>query len=130
NRKDKRVMPIPQVMVVLEEILSALGAAHSAGVIHRDLKPSNIFLCKQRDGMSYVKLLDFGIAKLGVLGATPQTRASMLVGTPSYMAPEQARGGPVTPGMDLYAGVPTNIEARVCGVAPSTPSFAMPKSSS
>ncbi len=103
NRKEKRVMPIPQVMVVLEEMLSALGAAHSAGVIHRDLKPSNIFLCKQRDGMSYVKLLDFGIAKLGVLGATPQTRASMLVGTPSYMAPEQARGGPVSPAMDLYA---------------------------
>src|SRR6185436_6750964 len=103
NRKEKRVMPIPQVMVVLEEMLSALGAAHSAGVSHRDLKPSNIFLCKQRDGMSYVKLLDFGIAKLGVLGSTPQTRASMLVGTPSYMAPEQARGGAVTPAMDLYA---------------------------
>ncbi|MBK7863058.1 MAG: protein kinase [Archangiaceae bacterium] len=103
NRREQRVMPIPQVMVVLEEILSALGAAHTAGVIHRDLKPSNIFLCKQRDGMSYVKLLDFGIAKLGVLGSTPQTRASMLVGTPSYMAPEQARGGHVTPAMDLYA---------------------------
>ncbi len=103
NRKEKRVMPIPQVMVILEEMLSALGAAHSAGVIHRDLKPSNIFLCKQRDGMSYVKLLDFGIAKLGVLGSTPQTRASMLVGTPSYMAPEQARGGAVSPAMDLYA---------------------------
>jgi serine/threonine-protein kinase len=103
NRKEKRVMPIPQVLVVLEEILSALGAAHSAGVIHRDLKPSNIFLCKQRDGLSYVKLLDFGIAKLGVLGSTPQTRASMLVGTPSYMAPEQARGGAVSAAMDLYA---------------------------
>ncbi len=103
NRKEKRVMPIPQVLVVLEEILSALGAAHSAGVVHRDLKPSNIFLCRQRDGMSYVKLLDFGIAKLGVLGNTPQSRASMLVGTPSYMAPEQARGGAVTPAMDLYA---------------------------
>src|SRR5581483_2559524 len=104
NRKEKRVMPIPQVLVVLEEILSALGAAHSAGVVHRDLKPSNIFLCRQRDGLSYVKLLDFGIAKLGVMGGnSPQTNASMLVGTPSYMAPEQARGGAVTPAMDLYA---------------------------
>jgi serine/threonine-protein kinase len=104
NRKEKRVMPIPQVLVVLEEILSALGAAHSAGVVHRDLKPSNIFLVKQRDGLSYVKLLDFGIAKQGVLGGNAaQTRASMLVGTPSYMAPEQARGGSVTPAMDLYA---------------------------
>jgi serine/threonine protein kinase len=104
NRKEKRVMPIPQVLVVLEEMLSALGAAHSAGVVHRDLKPSNIFLCRQRDGLSYVKLLDFGIAKLGVMGgSSPQTNASMLVGTPSYMAPEQARGGAVTPAMDLYA---------------------------
>jgi serine/threonine-protein kinase len=99
-----QAMSLYDVVVILDEILSALGAAHSAGVIHRDLKPSNIFLCNQRDGQRYVKLLDFGIAKLGVLGAaTPQTRASMLMGTPSYMAPEQARGGPVGPAMDLYA---------------------------
>jgi serine/threonine-protein kinase len=96
-------MPIAEVMVVLEEILSALGAAHGAGVVHRDMKPSNIFLCRQRDGTRFVKILDFGIAKLGVHGTTPQTQASMLVGTPSYMAPEQARGGGISPAMDLYA---------------------------
>ncbi len=103
NQKEHRAMPIAEVMVILEEILSALGAAHGAGVIHRDLKPSNIFLCRQRDGTRYVKILDFGIAKLGVHGTTPQTHASMLVGTPSYMAPEQARGGMISPSLDLYA---------------------------
>jgi serine/threonine-protein kinase len=84
-------------------VLSGLAAAHEAGVIHRDLKPSNIFLCKQRDGTQFVKLLDFGIAKLGVLGHTPATRASIMVGTPAYMAPEQASGGLVGPALDLYA---------------------------
>ncbi len=102
-RKQKSVLPITDSLVILEEVLSALGAAHAAGVIHRDLKPSNIFLCRQRDGTQYVKLLDFGIAKLGVLGHTPATRASIMVGTPSYMAPEQASGGIVGPAMDLYA---------------------------
>ncbi len=102
--REKRVMPIGDVLIILDEILSALAAAHAAGVIHRDLKPSNIFLCKQRDGARYVKLLDFGIAKLGVLGnSTPQSRASLMMGTPSYMAPEQARGGNIGPVMDLYA---------------------------
>ena len=103
NQKEHRAMPISEVMVILEEMLSALAAAHGAGVIHRDLKPSNIFLCRQRDGTRYVKILDFGIAKLGVHGTTPQTQASMLVGTPSYMAPEQARGGMISPALDLYA---------------------------
>ncbi len=102
--RERRVMPTGDVLVILDETLSALAAAHAAGVIHRDLKPSNIFLCKQRDGARYVKLLDFGIAKLGVLGnATPQSRASLMMGTPSYMAPEQAKGGNIGPAMDLYA---------------------------
>ena len=101
---ERRVMPAGDVLVILDEVLSALASAHSAGVIHRDLKPSNIFLCKQRDGARYVKLLDFGIAKLGVMGkSTPATRASMMLGTPSYMAPEQAKGGDVGATMDLYA---------------------------
>ncbi len=102
-RNEHRIMPILETLNILDELLSALGAAHSAGVIHRDLKPSNIFLCKQRDGTRYVKVLDFGIAKLGVVGATPQTNASVMVGTPAYMAPEQARGGMVSPALDLYA---------------------------
>jgi serine/threonine-protein kinase len=93
--RDRRLMPVGDVLIILDEILSARGAAYAAGVIHRDLKPSNIFLCKQRDGARYVKLLDFGIAKLG--NATPQSRASLMMGTPSYMSPEQAKGGVIGP---------------------------------
>ncbi|MDP3237161.1 MAG: protein kinase [Myxococcales bacterium] len=102
-RAEHRLMPLAEALGILDEMLSALAAAHSAGVIHRDLKPSNIFLCQQRDGTRYVKVLDFGIAKLGVMGATPQTNASLMVGTPAYMAPEQARGGMVSAALDLYA---------------------------
>jgi serine/threonine protein kinase len=99
-----QLLPIPDSLLLLQETLSALGSAHSAGVIHRDLKPSNIFLCRQRDGARFVKLLDFGIAKLGVIsGNVDAARASMMVGTPTYMAPEQAAGGLVSPALDLYA---------------------------
>lgn len=94
-----------QAFAFLDEILSALGAAHAAGVVHRDLKPSNVFLVKQANGTPYVKVLDFGLAKVAQTphGLTPQTRADMVVGTPEFMAPEQARGQAVGPATDLYS---------------------------
>jgi serine/threonine-protein kinase len=97
-------LSVTEALDILDEVLSALGAAHGAGVVHRDLKPSNIFLVQQPDGSRYVKLLDFGLAKMGLpTGRTAQTRTDMVVGTPEYMAPEQARGQPVGPMTDLYA---------------------------
>lgn len=98
-------VPLPAALVILDEVLAALAAAHGAGVTHRDLKPSNIFLVAQPDGSSYVKLLDFGLAKRAVqLGrGSAQTSVSRIIGTPAYMAPEQARGEPVGPQTDLYA---------------------------
>jgi serine/threonine-protein kinase len=103
HKKAGSLMEIADVLEVLDEVLSALNAAHSAKVVHRDLKPSNIFLVQQRDAR-FVKLLDFGIAKLGALGgSTPVSRASMIAGTPTYMAPEQARGAAAQPTMDLYS---------------------------
>ncbi|MBL8955405.1 MAG: serine/threonine protein kinase [Myxococcaceae bacterium] len=89
----------------LEEILDALKAAHDCAVIHRDIKPSNIFLVESGGRRPYVKLLDFGIAKTNAkkTGSTPQTRQSVVIGTPEYIAPEQAQGREISAATDLYA---------------------------
>lgn len=103
----KRDAPVPPstVLELLDEVLSALAAAHLCGVIHRDLKPSNLFVVRQPGGSKFVKLLDFGLAKRAVKpGArVDQTSILFVTGTPEYMAPEQARAEPVGPETDLYA---------------------------
>jgi serine/threonine-protein kinase len=73
------------------QVASALALAHREGVVHRDLKPENIFLCEQGDGSVRVKILDFGISKIQASG-THATRDDRILGTPGYMAPEQAMG--------------------------------------
>ena len=85
-------------------ILSPLGAAHRAGIIHRDLKPDNVFLVRQSRG-EMVKLLDFGISRAtGLEGEFRLTTTGLVLGTPYYMSPEQARGDSVvTPQSDLYS---------------------------
>jgi serine/threonine protein kinase len=98
--------PIPPYDVLgwTEEVLDALDAAHKAGVIHRDIKPSNLFLVDTGHGRPYVKLLDFGIAKLSSFKGGPSVgEASAVVGTPDYMAPEQARAKTISGATDLYA---------------------------
>lgn len=103
--KQRAPLPLGEALAWTDEVLDALDAAHSAGIIHRDIKPSNLFLVNTGRGRPYVKLLDFGIAKLGAFQgeATPQTRASVILGTPDYISPEQARGKPISPQTDLYA---------------------------
>lgn len=90
---------------LLDELLSALGAAHNRGVIHRDLKPNNLFLVSQSDGSRYMKVLDFGLAKRAEKagGRVAQTSTVVITGTPEYMAPEQIRAEEVGPETDLYA---------------------------
>ncbi|WPB79232.1 serine/threonine-protein kinase [Archangium violaceum] len=102
---ERAPMRASEVIRIILEVLGALSAAHAVGVIHRDLKPGNIFVALESNGTEYVKVLDFGLAKQGATphGPTPQTRVSMIVGTPEYMAPEQACGQPVSPRTDLYA---------------------------
>jgi serine/threonine-protein kinase len=83
-------------VIILEEVLSALAAAHAAGVVHRDLKPANVFLVKEGNKV-YVKLLDFGLAR------RQQQNVTRIAGTPDYISPEHARGRPAGPPADLYA---------------------------
>jgi eukaryotic-like serine/threonine-protein kinase len=83
------------------QVSLALIAAHSAGVVHRDLKPDNIMLIARDGDPDYVKVVDFGIAKLPARGQ-PLTALGSVFGTPEYMAPEQARGTQVDERTDLY----------------------------
>jgi eukaryotic-like serine/threonine-protein kinase len=92
------------VVSFLGQAARALDKAHRLGIIHRDLKPENLFLAERDDGSVCVKVLDFGIAKLaGEVGA--ETATGSMLGTPLYMAPEQAQGtrGLVGPQTDVWA---------------------------
>ncbi len=102
---DQGRLPPDEAMRFLVQICAALAAVHAQGVVHRDLKPANVFLVPDgRPGGREVKLLDFGLAKRATTDRrTGQTLTGLAVGTPEYMAPEQARGGAVTPPTDLYA---------------------------
>ncbi len=83
----------PQLAVlIIREALIGLGAAHAAGIIHRDLKPENVFLHEPEPGRMLVKLMDFGISKFTEDTGGGRTGANVIMGTPEYMAPEQAAG--------------------------------------
>jgi serine/threonine-protein kinase len=96
----------PDVAIpILMQVCDALQAAHAHGVVHRDLKPENVVLVKRGRRQNFVKVLDFGIAKLfaGEAGAHSETQAGVIVGTPEFMAPEQCTGERVDGRADLYA---------------------------
>lgn len=96
-------LPPSDVVELGRQVLSALAAAHSVGIIHRDIKPDNLMLTGSIEAPC-LRLLDFGIAKLHQIGSgeAELTQTGKLIGTPAYMAPEQIRGQPV-PASDLYA---------------------------
>ncbi len=94
---------VPTSIHVTREVCHALAAAHERGIVHRDMKPENVFLV-ERDGALSVKVIDFGISKAGTAAGSPSlTRTGMIMGTPSYMSPEQARGDKVDLRADVYA---------------------------
>ena len=92
-------LPLGEAVRIARQVSRALGAAHDHGIVHRDIKPENVFLV---DGGSLVKVIDFGISKVGH-GNDNLTKTGTVMGTPDYMAPEQARGDKVDSRADIYA---------------------------
>jgi serine/threonine protein kinase len=95
---------LKEAVTIATQVVDALGAAHDAGIIHRDIKPENMIV--RKDGL--VKVLDFGIAKLTGIGASARgdhstTRTGVVMGTASYMSPEQARGQKVDHRTDIFS---------------------------
>ena len=85
-------MPIRAAVQIVKQVASALEVAHGEGVVHRDLKPGNVFLLRVEGGGVFVKVVDFGISKVLKATTTKLTMARAVVGTPEFMAPEQAAG--------------------------------------
>ena len=100
-----QLLPWSRSKKIFLQICAALAAAHDRGIIHRDLKPENVYLIDFLGDPDFVKLLDFGIAKMTEVdeGGRKLTKTGMLFGTPEYMSPEQARGENVDARVDVYA---------------------------
>jgi tRNA A-37 threonylcarbamoyl transferase component Bud32 len=122
--KEQAPFPPERSIHIAMQIARALGAAHDKGIVHRDLKPENVFLINRDDRPDFVKIVDFGIAKVQPLegqgdpNAPRLTRAGSVFGTPEYMAPEQAAGRSDTDRrVDIYA-LGTILYEMTCGRTP------------
>jgi eukaryotic-like serine/threonine-protein kinase len=98
----KDLIPVPEILAISRQVCDGLQHAHNAGIVHRDLKPDNIFLTHRGKQERFVKILDFGIAKVAS-SQNQLTRAGRIFGTPHYMSPEQARGEELDNRADIYS---------------------------
>ena len=107
-REQEGVIPLARSLGVMVQVCDALAAVHDAGIIHRDLKPENIFLTSRGGQADFVKLLDFGVAKLvepdsGTNMSVQTTGVGAILGTPQYMSPEQASAKAIDYRSDVYS---------------------------
>lgn len=107
KRLEKGPLDPARAIEILTQVLDGLAEAHNLGVVHRDLKPPNIILGKRREGGERAKILDFGIARLSDKSVSPEkaklTQVGVVVGTPAYLAPEQALADELDHRTDIYA---------------------------
>ncbi len=94
-------VPLARAIEITRQVLSGLAHAHELGIVHRDIKPANIVLSQKAGLGDHAKILDFGLARLNQ--ETSNLTAGVILGTPSYMAPEQIRGVVIDGRVDLYA---------------------------
>jgi len=103
---DEGPQKVERALEIALQIASALESAHARGIVHRDMKPDNVLLVERDGGRDFVKVLDFGIAKVqtaAMQADRPITQVGLVYGTPEYMAPEQALGQEVDARADIYA---------------------------
>jgi serine/threonine-protein kinase len=118
-------LPFTRVAKIGAQIAGSVEEAHQRGVIHRDIKPENVMVLDTSEQSDFVKVLDFGIAKLRALEpGAPETAKGHLLGTPYYMAPEQIRGDPIDGRVDIYA-LGALMYKAVTGVTPFTADMPM-----
>jgi serine/threonine protein kinase len=110
-------MPLPRALHIALQLCDAAGEAHVQGVVHRDLKPENVMLVKRADDPDYVKVLDFGIARLNWGEQSMATAAGLIFGTARYISPEGALGDKVSPQGDVYS-IATMVYQMLSGRTP------------
>jgi serine/threonine-protein kinase len=111
-------LPLPRALHILLQVCDAVGEAHAQGIVHRDLKPENIMLVRRGEDPDFVKVLDFGIARLDWADkSSVSTQAGLIFGTAKYISPEGAEGQPVGPPADVYS-IATMLYQCLAGRAP------------
>jgi len=96
-------LPLSRSLHIAIQICEAVGEAHAQNIVHRDIKPENVMLIRRGDDPDFVKVLDFGIARLDWADHSMATQAGLIFGTAKYISPEGAEGKPVTPAADVYS---------------------------
>lgn len=96
-------LPLPRALHIMLQVADAVGEAHSQGVVHRDLKPENVMLVRRSDDPDFVKVLDFGVARLEWSDNSVATQTGVIFGTARYISPEGARGAKVGAPGDVYS---------------------------
>jgi serine/threonine-protein kinase len=111
------MLPLPRALGIVLQICEAVGAGHALGIVHRDLKPENVMLVNRAEVDDWVKVLDFGIARIELGDQSMETAAGRIFGTARYISPEGARGEQVGPPGDVYA-IATMLYQLLAGATP------------